>query len=135
MNRFEFCALLSKEREKKGLSLYSIQKKMGLTFQQVKRIETGENNFNVEKAIEFINAMESTIVLITSDNRYLVNEYSFLVDVLIKLRDGQYSQRALAEAVHCSYISIANTESGKSVISIDLLLKILSVFNVTIYLQ
>lgn len=132
MNRIEFCDLLLTERQKAGASLYFVQKKMRLTFQQAKRIESGENNFNLNKAIEFLSALNCVIELKNAVDSFYIRDYSSFVKWLIDTRTGRYSQRTLAEAAQCSCISIANTECKKSVVSIDVFLKIVNVLGFTV---
>lgn len=123
MNRIEFCRILLNERKKQEISLYSVQKQMGLTFQQAKRIESGENNFNLNKAIDFLAAINCIIKLKKNKVNYVVRDYDSFVKWLVDTRKGM-TQRDLATQAGCSYAVIANVEQGRNIISIDVFIKI-----------
>lgn len=128
MNREEFCQMLLNTRLEKKISLYAVQKNMGLTFQQAKRIEIGENNFNLNKAIDYLSSVDSWIQLRKNKKKYPILKYQDAIDWLMKSRDGVYSQRSLTQNIGLSNGAIRNIESGKSRMSIDIFLKLVDTF-------
>lgn len=128
MNREEFCQMLLNTRLEKNISLYAVQKNMGLTFQQAKRIEIGENNFNLNKAIDYLSSVESWIQLRKNKKKYSILKYQDAIDWLMKSREGIYSQRLLTKKIGCGEGTIRKIESGKSIMSIDMFLRFVDEF-------
>ena len=133
MNRAEFCEMMAQARQSHSCSLYAIQKKMNLIFRDVKRIETGEHNFNLIKAIDFLAAFNSAVELSNDNESFVINNYPSFVERLINIRtSNNHTLRSLADAAGCSYAAIANTERQRSVLSIDVFLKLMDVLGYTI---
>lgn len=125
MNRSEFSNLLLKERERKGKSLYSIQQQLDALYHQVKYIETGGHSFNIVKAIDYLKAIDSTITLSNGQNVFTIHDYHSFIDWLKNTRQEIMSQRSLAQKIGCSYAAIANAEVKKSIMGIDMFLKVI----------
>ena len=132
MNRTEFCEMMAQARQSHNCSLYAIQKKMNLIFRDVKRIETGEHNFNLIKAIDFLAAFNGVVELSNGNDSFTINNYPAFIEWLINTRTQNYTQRTLAEVVGCTYVTIANIERQKTVLSIDTFLKLMDVLGYTI---
>ena len=125
MNRIEFCKLLNNAKLTSGQKMKDVCFALGLMPTDIYRLERGSHNFNMKKAIDYLNVVGYSIALTKDNGHCLIGEYKLLVEWLKSARQGIFSQRSLAQEVGCSYAVIANTEIEKSIISIDLFLQII----------
>jgi DNA-binding XRE family transcriptional regulator len=127
MTREEFCTRCRQLREEvTEVSLNEVWRRTGFQPTQTKRLERGVNNFNMNNAISYLTAIEVQLKLRdTVKNRSVrIKEYKNIIDWLTKNRKSEFTQRSLAEKIECSHITIANIESEKSVVSIDIFLRL-----------
>ena len=64
-----------------------------------------------------------------------MNDIESIAVWLKAARNGLYTQRSLAEAVGCTYPTIANIERGSNKITVDNFLKLADVLGYTIKIQ
>lgn len=98
----------------------------------VYRIENGEHNYAVEKAIIYANTAKCEIVVIAPDNKeYVLHSLESASTLLIFAR-GDKSRYRISKDTGFSQQGLANSESGKTQLSIDMLLKLLEYYGYTI---
>ncbi|NDV64014.1 helix-turn-helix transcriptional regulator [Bacteroides sp. 224] len=127
MLRQEFCDKCKQLREEvTKVSLNEVWRRSGFQPMQTKRLERGVNNFNMNNAISYLSAIEVQMKLKDSKKNtvVLIKEYKSIVNWLVKYRKLEFTQRSLAENIECSHITIANIESEKSIVSIDIFLRL-----------
>lgn len=134
MERSEFCALMIKAKENSGISTSDLSFTIKMQWATLRRFEKGVHNFNMKKAIDYLSILNAKICLINSKKKYVITNYTQLLQWCIESRTGIYTQRTLAEAVGCSYVNMAKIETEKSTMSVDIFLKIAEVldFNIEI---
>ena len=134
MDRNEFSSLLMAQREANNMGKNELCRFAEFTFLQLQRIENADNNYNMGLVFRYLAVVKSNMILHKGKKEWCLVEYSQIPKWLAKARDGKFSLRKLALAADCSYSAVTNVEHGKTVISIDLFLKIVEVlgYNVEI---
>lgn len=135
MERNEFCQMLVKSREQAGISKNEMCRRTGLTFARLQLIEAKPNNFIISKPIQYLNAIGCVLCLVKGSACTLVQTEQDVAMWLKESRKNLFSQRTLAQAIGCSYLTIANIERGKTTITIDTLLKIVNALGYTISIK
>jgi len=135
MERKEFCDKLYELRKGSGVKLKSICFAMDSSGNAIYRIETAAHNFSMSNVVPYLTAVNIQMALTKGKELFVINEYENIVKWLKKSRKPDFTQRSLAERVGCYHVTIANTESGKSVISIDLFLQLADVLGFFIELS
>jgi DNA-binding XRE family transcriptional regulator len=99
---------------------------MGVMPTAIYRLESEKNNSSLDKVIQYLNAINLKISLVNkkTNERFLISQYKDVINWLTNSRKPDYTQRSLAEKVSCSYIAIAHIESEKSVVSVDIFLRL-----------
>lgn len=132
MNRQEFCELMAQAKKRSGIGT----KELSLRIQQpptiIRRFERGLNNFNLAKVVEYLQVINSKLVVCNSEETISFYDYEHIIEWVKKTRTGKYSQRALADAIGCSFVHVAHFESKKSILSIDIFLRIIELFGYSI---
>ena len=134
MERIEFCDLMVKAKENSGISTSDLSFAIKMQWATLRRFEKGIHNFNMKKAIEYLDILNAKICLIKNKKKHVIANYTQLLQWCIESRTGIYTQRTLAEAIGCSYVNMAKIETEKSTMSVDIFLKIAEVldFNIEI---
>lgn len=135
MNRTTFSSLLISQRENHNIGKNELCRMTGFTFLQLQRLESASNNFNMNLVFRYLTSVNATLILCNENNSCVLREYDGCVAWLVNARNGLYSLRKLAKAANCSYSAIANVEHGKTVISIDLFLKLADTLGYTIKIE
>lgn len=135
MDRLEFCNILAEAKENSGKTTSEISFAMKMLLPTLRRFEKGEHNFNVKKVMEYLNVINNQLVLISTTNKEVCRNYDEIVLWIKNTREGEFSQRKLAEAIQSSHITIANVERQVSIISIDVFLKIVQVLGYEIKIE
>lgn len=135
MDRLEFCNILAVAKENSGKTTSEISFAMKMLLPTLRRFEKGEHNFNVKKVMEYLNVINNQLVLISATNKDVCRTYDEIVLWIKNTREGEFSQRKLAEAIQSSHITIANIERQISIISIDVFLKIVQVLGYEIKIE
>ena len=125
MDRIEFCKLLNNAKLTSGQKMKDVCFALGLMPIGIYRLERGSHNFNVKKAIDYLGAVGYTIVLSNNNDDFIMCEYSLFVDWLKNARKDKFTQRSLAQKIGYTHVAIANVETFKSVISIDVFLQVI----------
>lgn len=129
MTRQEFCDMLAAMRQKSNKKMTEICAVMGVLPTAIYRLEKNYNNFEIDKALAYIKALDAELYLQGESSEVLLNNSADFSSWLKNIRKGLYSQRSLAEKVGCAYLTIANIERGATVVRIETLLKLISIFN------
>ncbi len=124
MDRSTFSSLLVSQRENHNIGKNELCRMTGFTFLQLQRLENASNNFNLNLALRYLASTNAVLTLSNNKKSCILQEYDEYATWLANARNGLYSLRKLAAAANCSYSAITNVERGKTVISIDLFLKL-----------
>lgn len=135
MNRATFSSLLVNQRENRNIGKNELCRMTGFTFLQLQRLESASNNFNMSLVFRYLVSVEAVLILCNNNNSCTLKEYDEYATWLVNARNGLYSLRKLAETANCSYSAITNVERGKTVISIDLFLKLADTLGYTIKIE
>lgn len=135
MNRNEFSSLLVECREANGIGKNELCRLAGFSFLQLQRLENARNDYNMRSVFQYLSIVKSSIILQKDDDLYCLNQYSQYPQWLFKTRSQVFSLRKLAKAVNCAYSAIANAEHEKTVIRIDLFLKIVDALGYSLCLK
>lgn len=135
MDRITFSSLLVKQREKYNIGKNELCRMTGFTFLQLQRLESAANNFNMNLVFRYLDSVASVLTLCNENHSCTLQEYEEYATWLTNARNGLYSLRKLAEVANCSYSAITNVERGKTVISIDLFLKLADTLGYTIKIE
>lgn len=125
MDRIEFCKLLYNAKLASGKKMKDMCLALGLMPMDIYRLERGSHNFNVKKAIDYLGAIGHTVVLYNTNDEFTMREYSLFIDWLKNARKDKFTQRSLAQKIGHTYVAIANVETLKSIISIDVFLQVI----------
>ena len=112
MTRQEFCDMLAAIRQKSNKKMTEICAVMGVLPTAIYRLEKNYNNFEIDKALAYIKALDAELYLQGKNTEVLLNSSTDFSSWLKDIRKGLYSQRSLAEKVGCAYLTIANIERG-----------------------
>lgn len=136
MTRQEFSQIISEYRKNNKQMIKDICFKLSCLPKDIYRIEKAIYSYNLQKCLEYLNAIELNMIIHTPDNKHIViNCYDDLVSTLILCRKQVYTQQSLAEKANCSRISITYFESKKTIITIDSLLKLCEALGVSISVE
>lgn len=136
MEKEEFSLLLAKCRISRNIGKNEACRLTGFTFHQLQRLEDEPNNYAVEKAILYLQALRFKLKIISSEGECIIIENSnSAAECLKKIRKDKLSQRGLADAIGYTYPTIANIERGAFKIKIDLFLKAIDVLGYTIKIE
>lgn len=135
MDRTTFSSLLASQRENHNIGKNELCRMTGFTFLQLQRLENASNNFNLNLVLRYLASTNAVLILSNEKKSCTLQEYNEYATWLADARAGFYSLRKLAEAADCSYSAITNVERGKTVISIDLFLKLADTLGYTIKIE
>jgi len=135
MNRNEFSQMLVNTRENAGVGKNAMCRKTGFTFVQLQLLETKPNNFAMDKAFHYLDSIDKQLVAFNDSNNVTLFSIASIATWLKDARKGAYSQRSLAEAVGCTYPTIANIERGSNKVTVDNFLKLVDVLGYTIKIE
>lgn len=135
MDRIEFCKLLIETRQNVGVGKNEMCRLTGFTFVQLQLLEDKPNNFAIKKAIDYLAALHYVIVLSRSRSATQIKSVEQFGTWLKQKRKGAFSQRGLADAVGCSYPTIANIERNSNIPTIDVFLKLVDVLGYSIEIK
>lgn len=135
MDRKDFSSLLAGQREARGMGKNELCRAIGFTFSQLQRLENALNNFNMNLAFRYLNAVGAVLVLDNGKTVRVCQEYNECIKWLVSVREGVCSYRQLATLAQCSSAAIAYIEHGKVVASIDLFLKLVGAFGYDVKIE
>lgn len=127
--------MLVKVRENANIGKNEMCRQTGFTFGQLQLIETKPNNFAMDKAFHYLDTIGMVLSIEKDNHSDKMNDIESIAVWLKAARNGLYTQRSLAEAVGCTYPTIANIERGSNKITVDNFLKLADVLGYTIKIQ
>lgn len=135
MDRIEFSQMLVLARERIGLGKNEMCRQTGYTFVQLQLLETKPNNFAMNKAFHYLDSIGMILAIYKDGNSTKLNDIESIATWLKAARNGIYTQRSLAEAVGCTYPTIANIERGSNKVTVDNFLKLADTLGYTIKIE
>lgn len=135
MDRIEFSQMLVLARERIGLGKNEMCRQTGYTFVQLQLLETKPNNFAMNKAFHYLDSIGMILAIHKDGNSIKLNDIESIATWLKAARNGIYTQRSLAEAVGCTYPTIANIERGSNKVTVDNFLKLADTLGYTIKIE
>lgn len=135
MDRIEFSQMLVLARERIGLGKNEMCRQTGYTFVQLQLLETKPNNFAMNKAFHYLDSIGMILSIDKDGNSTKLNDIESIATWLKTARNGIYTQRSLAEAVGCTYPTIANIERGSNKVTVDNFLKLADTLGYTIKIE
>ena len=135
MDRIEFSQMLVLARERIGLGKNEMCRQTGYTFVQLQLLETKPNNFAMNKAFHYLDSIGMILAIDKDGNSTKLNDIESIATWLKAARNGIYTQRSLAEAVGCTYPTIANIERGSNKVTVDNFLKLADSLGYTIKIE
>ncbi|WP_455945247.1 helix-turn-helix domain-containing protein [Leyella stercorea] len=135
MDRIEFSQMLVLARERIGLGKNEMCRQTGYTFVQLQLLETKPNNFAMNKAFHYLDSIGMILAIDKDGNSTKLNDIESIATWLKTARNGIYTQRSLAEAVGCTYPTIANIERGSNKVTVDNFLKLADTLGYTIKIE
>ena len=135
MNRIEFSQMLVQAREHAGHGKNEMCRQTGYTFVQLQLLETKPNNFAMDKAFHYLESIGMTLAVWKDENDTKLSDIASIATWLKAARNGVYTQRSLAEAVGCTYPTIANIERGSNKVTVDNFLKLADTLGYTIKIE
>ena len=135
MDRIEFSQMLVLARERIGLGKNEMCRQTGYTFVQLQLLETKPNNFAMNKAFHYLDSIGMILAIDKDGNSTKLNDIESIATWLKAARNGIYTQRSLAEAVGCTYPTIANIERGSNKVTVDNFLKLADTLGYTIKIE
>lgn len=135
MTREQFCNNLLEHRKTSGVKMRDICFAMNVMPTAIYRLENGKNNFSMDKAIGYLSAINHRIYLIKEKIEFEIIKYEDIVRWVIQARLKIHTQRELATKIECTNATIANTELGKSIVSVDIFLRLVEALGYSINIQ
>ena len=135
MDRKDFSSRLVAQREANNIGKNELCRLTGFTFVQLQRLEKADNNYNMELVFRYLSVVRSSIILQKDKKEYCLTHYGQVPQWLSEARGEVLSLRKLAEIANCSYSAITNVEHGKTVISVDLFLKLIDVLGYSVEIK
>lgn len=135
MDRIEFSQMLVLARERIGLGKNEMCRQTGYTFVQLQLLETKPNNFAMNKAFHYLDSIGMILAIDKDGNSTKLNDIESIATWLKAARNGIYTQRSLAEAVGCTYPTLANIERGSNKVTVDNFLKLADTLGYTIKIE
>lgn len=135
MNRVEFCNIITELRKNSNIKMVDICASVGSLPTAIYRIERGSGNFEMDKALSYLAAINVTLTLQKDERQEVIRSIEDIAKWLKNIRKGLYSQRSLAEIVGCTHKTIANVENGSNKVTVDTLLKLIDVLGYTIKIE
>ena len=138
MERLDFSKILSGSRTSLGLGKNELCRKAGFNFNQLQRLETAYNTFNMELAFRYMDALGYCIYIQSKGpgRATKIESYDDLFKWLqSKRKETDWTVAALAEMTGFSATSISNVDNGRQAITIDLFLGMANVFNCNIQIK
>lgn len=135
MNRIEFCAKLIQCRQEKGVSKNEMCRLTKLTFSQFQRVEGEPNNFSIDKAFLYLNALGMRIVLRRGSACFVIDNIESVAKWLTFARKDGHSLRTLATEAECSFLTIINVEQARRKVRIDIFLKLVEALDYALTIE
>lgn len=135
MDRIEFCNLLVRAKEQSGKSTNTVSFDLRMQWSTLRRFEKGANNSNMKKVFEYMAVIDSCLHIVSDNSDKTILNYDDLISWITKERNGKYTQRQIAKIINISYVMIANIESRKNSLTIDVFLRIIDALGYTVKIE
>lgn len=135
MNRIEFSQMLVQARENANIGKNEMCRQTGFTFVQLQLLEVKPNNFSMDKAFHYLDCIGMALSIEKENDCSVLHDIPSIAAWLKDARKGTYTQRSLAEAVGCTYPTIANIERGSNKVTVDNFLKLADILGYTIKIE
>lgn len=136
LTREQFSTMLVEARKGCKKTMAGVALTVGVTPPHIHRIETAKNNYSIKKALEYLQAISYQMLFISKGASQAILDYDNVVAVIEKHRlQNKYTQRDMVKKIGCSDSTVINFESKKTVVSIDILLRILHVLNIELQIK
>lgn len=127
MNRVEFYNMLVATRKKFEISFSNLPTH---SRSNMRSFEKGVHNFNVNKAIAYLNACGCAICLSKKEEgEIVIHDNSTLLNWYLANRKPEHTKICVARILGCSLSTINNIETDWATISVDVFLKIVEIFD------
>ncbi len=138
MNRIEFSTKLGATRENVGLGKNELCRQAGFNFNQLQRLETAFNNYKMELAIKYLDALGFCVYIQGKGpgRSVKIEHYDDLLKwFLTKHKESNWTVATLAEMTGFSPTSICNVVNKRQVITIDLFLSLCQAYECNINIK
>lgn len=132
MTRQEFSSILLEHRKSSGTAIKDLCFRLDCMPTGIYRIENGSHNYNMQKCLAYTKAVGVSVVLENETFCTEVKDYDHMIAVLHDLRCSMMSQAQLANSSGISRNMIGKIETRKSIVTIDILLRLVAVFGLSI---
>ena len=89
----------------------------------------------MDKAFHYLHCIGMALFIEKDNDSVMLSDISSIATWLKIARNGIYTQRSLAEAVGCTYPTIANIERGSNKVTVDNFLKLADTLGYTIKIE
>lgn len=128
MNRQELSSILKEHRSKNGVLIKRICAQMDVGVNIVNRLERALFNYNCNVWLSYMEAIGVIAQLSLGETRIILQSHDDIVNFIRNARTERgISQRALAQMLDISNMTIANFERGYTRVTIDIFLSIVNV--------
>lgn len=127
--------MLVQARENANIGKNEMCRLTGFTFVQLQLLEAKPNNFAMDKAFHYLDCIGKTLSLEKENDSATLHDIPSIATWLKNARKDIYTQRSLAEAVGCTYPTIANIERGSNKVTVDNFLKLADTLGYTIKIE
>lgn len=131
MDRITFSNMLTEARISSGVSLKDLVFGIQVMPISIYRMEKGKHSFAVEKCLPYLDYIGYSIKLSKGESVLFVHDNADLITWETQIR-GAISQRAFSKSIGYNNSRIFYIETGKDVMSIDMMLKIAEVYGYTV---
>lgn len=138
MERLDFSKILSCSRTSLSVGKNELCRKAGFNFNQLQRLESAYNNFNMELAFRYMDALGCCLYIQEKGpgRDVKIESYDDLLKWLqSKRKMTDLTVAAIAEMTGYSATSISNVDNGRQAITIDLFLGMANAFNCNIQIK
>lgn len=135
MDRIEFSTKLVTTRENVKLSKNELCRQAGFNFNQLQRLETAFNNYKMELAIKYLDALGFCLYIQGKGpgRAVKIEHYDDLLKwVIAKHKESNWTVATLAETTGFSQSSICNIMNKRQVVTVDLFLALCEAYELTI---
>lgn len=135
MNRKEFCEQMANAKNSSDITTTDLSFAIKMLLPTLRRFEKGEHNFKLDRAIQYLNILQSNISLTKGNTCLHIKSYEDVISFIKDSRKGKFTQRELAEEIGCKHPTVANIERGSNIVTIDNFLKIVDVLGYTLKIE
>ena len=125
MTRQEFSAQLAAIRKSTDIKIKDLCYTLNVLQSEVYRLETGKFNYSTKRILAYCQCVGIELQIHYADTDVVIDNYDTLLSTIIDVRKSAgHTQRSLSSSIDISHRAIAYTETQKSALTIDVMLKI-----------